>query len=363
MAVVVSNLGYTEMAAAYAASSVNSWVQTLALQAAQALSHIKFMELQKKQYDEITASQRKQIDKAVDRFQTTIDNMLTGDAFERAYPDIPECAEYVPVDVTAEQHLTILKNLAELGEAEDYIEMVNHIHHVAQQERVNFFLPLFKDSWENAELQVNTLLHGELPVDDVIEILTDRAEADCLANRIGNSRNTTLRDLGISRLRAQAAGRMGLYQQLEVLNGHVSPIQFEADVRTMMLDPGFRINVALDQALKVQASLQNCYNRDAQKPPYRMAELQMKIQKSIMRLQYMASKAAVVNAFVPNYAAALNPLVDAFSNNMSSRMSMPGPAPVEPSYPMSPPAQVSANNLAKGAANAGAVSVGASISK
>jgi len=154
---------------------------------------------------------------------------------------------------------------------------------------------------------VQDLTRGILPVGDVVEVLGDTAEQACLTGRIGNTKRTTARDLGISKLRVQAAGREEFRKATAFNNSVVSPNGRQHDIGEMMMTPQQRVELALHQAQLIQQSLQNKNNALAQKKPYKLAELQFKIQRIITRLQQKSTEALLVNTHVPNYAGTIVP--------------------------------------------------------
>ncbi len=87
----------------------------------------------------------------------------------------------------------------------------------------------------------------------------------------------------------------------------------------LMLKPEYRIGFALQTNQLIQQSLQNVYNAAAQKPPAKLAELQAKLAKLQTVLVYSANKANMTNQFVPNYAAAFQPMLNSLFSGMQRR--------------------------------------------
>lgn len=293
-----------------------SWQNQLLVPGIQAAAQLILLNKQKQDFDDISQDQKNSISAAVNNYVSCIDALLP--QFANAFPDIPKCAQYVPVDVCDEQLQTILCNLRNARHSDRYIQELNRQHQQNSLIRAKFIVPMFEANTQLQAIQINDLLKGKLPMDEVIEVLTDTAEQACLTGRIGNVCKTTLRDLGISRLRAQALGRQELRQQMEMFNRDIAPVSQLVDAQSMMLSPQYRIGIALQQATDIQMSLQNCYNRDAQKPPHLFAELQAKMQRCVAKLTYEASKANMVNTFVPNYQAILNPFISGLASGVGS---------------------------------------------
>lgn len=294
-------------AAIQAASNVFSWVQALLVPGVQAAANILLMEKQKSDYEDIVRVQRNLLDAAVSQYTSGIDALIP--LFNDAYPEVPQAAEYVPVDACCVQRATIECNISTTGRADIYTRNVSRLHEQSAITRAIVFDPRFLVSMDLASVQINDLLRGKSSVGDLVDVLTDNAELAALTGRIGGTRRSTARDLGLSKMRAQAAGRSELRQHHAFISQSVSPLNRMGDIREMMQTPAQRIALALTQAQLIQNSLQNLYNQQAQKDPHLLAELQTKIQKVITKLQFQANKATLVNTFVPNYAAILQPMV------------------------------------------------------
>ena len=101
----------------------------------------------------------------------------------------------------------------------------------------------------------------------------------------------------------EVVGRREFREVTTWTNTVVSPISRQISAMSMMVEPTMRIQLALQQAQLIQQSLQNKNNALAQKQPFLMAELQLKMQRDIVRLQQKASEALLVNTHVPNFAA------------------------------------------------------------
>lgn len=303
----MGDYGTAAAAGIYAGSNVFSWAQALLVPGVQAAANILLMEQQKSDYEDIVASQRGFIDAAVAQYINGIDDLIP--LFDAAYPEVPQAADYVPIDACCIQRATIECNISTTGRADIYASGVSRLHEQSSIVRAVVFDPRFLVNIDMVSLQVSDLLRGRSSVGDVVEVLGDNAELAALTGRIGNTRRTTARDLGLSKMRAQAAGREELRAHHSFISRDISPLSRLGDIREMMQTPAQRIALALTQAQLIQNSLQNLYNQQAQKDPHLMAELQTKLQKVITKLQFQANKATLVNTFVPNYAAILQPMV------------------------------------------------------
>jgi hypothetical protein len=273
----------------------------------QAAANILLMEKQKSDYDKIVAIQRTLLATAVSRYVTDLDALMP--LFADALPDVPQAAIFAPVDACCVQGAAIECNLSHIERAALWAATTNRAKEQDAIVRSVVFDPNFLVNMAMTSDQIRDLLRGILPVGDVIEVLSDNAEQAQMTGRIGSSRKTTMRDLGLSKLRGQAAGREEFRRHHQFIGSVIAPVSRVSNIDDMMQTPQQRVALALTQAQLIQNSLQNLYNRNAQKAPYLLAQLQTKIQKVITKLQFEANKATLVNTFVPNYAAILQPMI------------------------------------------------------
>lgn len=312
------SVGAAASAALYVASNIYSWSEAKRMPELQAEANKKVLELQDAQYDKISRNQRSIITDAISKYLDGINGMLQAQAFEDAFPEVPLAAEYIPVDACCIQSSTIECNISQTERAEAYISYVNRLHERNDLVHALSMDPRFLVTLDIQSQSIQDLTRGILPIGDVVEIVGDVAEQASIYGRIGNTRKTTARDLGISKLRAQTAGRKEFRETTAWANSAVSPQSRQGDIRSMMQTPQERIALALHQAQLIQQSLQNKNNALAQKEPYKMAELQTRIQRDITLLQSRTSKALLVNTHVPNYAATIVPKMDNFSGLVGS---------------------------------------------
>jgi hypothetical protein len=299
----MGDTGAAASAALYVASNIYSWSEAKRMPKLQAEANEKVLKLQKEHYDAISAEQRVILNAAIDFYLANTQALLDGSDFENAYPDVPLAAEFVPVDACCVQGSTIECNISHSERADVFTQNINRMHERNDLVHILQFDPRFLVTLDIQSQSVQDLTRGILPVGDVVEVLTDNAEKASLTGRIGNTRKTTARDLGISKLRVQASGRAEFREATTWINSAVSPMNRQVSLMEMMVNPNMRIQLALQQAQIIQQSLQNKNNALAQKEPFLMAELQMKIQRDIVRLQQKASEALLVSTHVPNFAA------------------------------------------------------------
>lgn len=305
------DIGLTAAAVIQAASAAVSWGQALLVPGLQAAANILLMDKQLQQYNNITAQQRQLLGIAVNNFTGAWDSLLSSQDFENAFPDVPFAAEYVPQDVCCIQGATIECNISHLERAGVYVAASDELKRQEGFTLAIAFDPRFLANVDMISMQVAAMLRGQADVGDVVDIVADTAEASAMLGRIGGNRKMLARNLGISRRSLQAQGRREFREHHRMMTDVILPHGRRASIEDFMLSPANRVAYALAQAKEIQSSLQNLYNRNAQKDPYKMAELQAKIQKLTLKLQFEANKATLVNQFVPNYAAVLQPQVRA----------------------------------------------------
>lgn len=317
MGVNVGGLDHAGAAAVYAVSTAFSWAKTLAIPGIQALANIKLLERQNKMFRDIRSDQRQIVTESLDHYVTRVNALF--DDIKDAYPDVPKAARYVPVDPCKEQYRTITCNASSGERANDWAQCINRLNNQSDIARMVFFDPRWVENVDLYAVQVSDLLRGRLPVDFTVPLLADAVELSAFEARNGTARPTA-RGLGMSRLRMQATGRDELVAEADMLE-RVSPMRRQVDMRDMMQTPQQRVALALTQAQLVQNSLQNLFNRNAEKPPYRMAQLSLRLERAINFLQVEASRASLINASVPNYAAILQPQIHAITNSLGSMFS------------------------------------------
>lgn len=312
------DIGLVGSAAIYAASAIASWAQALLVPGIQAAANLQLMSRQKSDYDKITAVQRSFLSTAIANYISGVDALLP--EFQNALPSVPQAAQYIPVDACCVQGATIECNISHVERAAAWAVASDHHKNQHAIVRATVFDPNFLTNMAITSDQVLAALRGILPIGDVVDVVSDAAERAAMTGRIGNSRKSTLRDLGLSKMRMQALGREELRRHHAFVASSISSIGRVANIDDMMQTPQQRIALALTQAQLIQNSLQNLYNRNAQKEPYLLAQLQTKLQKVITKLQFEANKATLTNTFVPNYAAILQPAIRSVAGAIGDRI-------------------------------------------
>jgi len=90
-------------------------------------------------------------------------------------------------------------------------------------QRINNLIPNFREQTGQINNVTNDLLHGRLPFDDVLGIVSDRSSLAASLGAPGGSTNATLKDLGLSRLDAIGQGFSMFNQFAQTLQSAVSP--------------------------------------------------------------------------------------------------------------------------------------------
>jgi|MGYP003624615328 hypothetical protein len=282
---------------------------TLMLPTLQAIATISILKKQKDLYDDIAEERIELIDDAVTKFAASVTAQISSGAFSAAYGSVPEAILYEEVDPGDEIKRAAEDSLRGLPAGKRHLEAANRIMEQEQIVRMMVLDARYVCDSELLSCTINDLLAGKLPVDDVIEVVKDGAEVAALNGRVGNTHNMTMRDLGISRLRAQREGQMAFQSRLTSLNADVAPLSKQVAVRDFLQTGSQRIAFALTTANLIQQSLQNEANADAAGDPTKFAELQAKLQMAVNVLGQEAQRGNMINQFVPNYAALVAPAI------------------------------------------------------
>lgn len=319
-------------AAVYSVSNEFSWGQALLVPGVQAAANIALMEYQQGKYEDIRRDQAAILQTALDNYLTAVNTIVGDPSFDAAHPDVPKAAEYVPVDPCAEAATTIQCNTAHTGAAHSWASAMAKLHYQNDLTRAVVFDPRWVMHLENYSISLRDLVRGRYQFPDLVSgIATNANEEACLSARIKGCRSLRPRNLGLSVERMQTAGREEMRQQ-SVFFDSMSPLGRQADIRTLMSTPDQRIALALTQAQMMQNSLQNYFNSQAAKPPANLARVNLQLEKAINRLSLQASKAAMVNGFVPNYAAMLQPQVEDLAKGFGKMFNQEAPSIPQNAY-------------------------------
>jgi hypothetical protein len=292
----------------------------LVLPWAQARANVELLEKMEERYNDISDDRKQVIQASLTRYLNAFENLVP--RFQGAYPEVPQAAEYVPIDPCAELGKTINCSIARINAGQTWAKVVGRLNAQSDLTRIVMLDPRWLANLEAFSRSTAADLRGELPTDDLIETLTDSAEAALATGRTGHSGAFTRQSIASRRLARQAAGRDSMRRTAGIIE-NLSPSSRQASPQELLLSPQQNINLALTQAQLIQNSLQNKFNRDAQKPPFKMAALQLRLERIVNRLQFQASKANMTNTFVPNYAAILQPQIQALTSMVSDALPTP----------------------------------------
>lgn len=294
------------------ASGAAEAAASLALPAIQAAATLVIINQQKNLHDDIANKRINLIDAAVTKYCNAINALIATGTFSDAFGSVPAAALYEPVVPLETQYSTINDNLQNVPAADRLMAAINRLNENNDIARAVLFDPSFIHNMHRGSIQVKDLMEGKLPIDTVNDILTDTAEQAALNGRIGNVGRMTFRDLGISRLSAQAAGRRERLLQIQLAEG-VSPLARQFSIQQMMNTVENRIALALSTTQLIQNSLQNANNLAAAGDPKALAEIQTKLNKISMTLGQEAQRGNLINSFVPDFASLLQPVVNSIS--------------------------------------------------
>lgn len=268
---------------------------------------------QKGKYDDVADDQRDLIDDAVTKFCNTINDLIDGQDYENAYPDVPEAAEYVPVDSCVEFEgamQCIIDTVAQGEQAARLTDLSQLRNAIARMVQLD---PKYVEQIAIYQCQVQELLEGKVSENDVMRLLGNVAESALALGEVGCFKRKRAKSIEGLRLRAQSIGRQKMQELWAMMDQHVFSIDRQIDLTQLVVTPIQRINLALIQAQLLQQSLQNVNNQAALKAPYLLAELQAKLNEALAILPFEASKANMISQYVPNYAGILQPQISSLS--------------------------------------------------
>lgn len=188
----------------------------------------------------------------------------------------PKAAEYRPVNFTKEQRKTITGNIDNIGNISTLTRLSNNIITREALQRAKLMIPNYDQNMKLEGMATNSLLQGQLPYDDVLDIVAKRGEAGNAMGIPGGSAPATLRDLGLSRLDAVKTGA-GLMKGMVDIADQINPVGRQMLPQSMYLNPMDRINAAMQQNQIIQQSDQNRNNIEAGVSPSQAANAQLQL--------------------------------------------------------------------------------------
>lgn len=188
----------------------------------------------------------------------------------------PDAAKYEPVDFSNEQIAAIMGNLGSLDAGSDLMGRTNQLIDQDAMHRAKRFIPQYKDSMRIEGAAANSLLKGQLPYDDVLDIVADRGESTNALGVPGTASSATLRDLGLSRLDAIKSGS-GLLNNMVQIAESVNPVSRRSRPQDNFVNPSDRIRFSMEQNQLLQQTEQSANNLAAGISPTQSAAAQVQL--------------------------------------------------------------------------------------
>lgn len=158
----------------------------------------------------------------------------------------PEAFLYEPVDITQSQLDTISGNLSSAPGAIQLMDRVNPEIWRNDLSRIRTLMPGFDEASNQYMGNTQMLLRGQLPFQDVEDIVSNRSSLAASMGTPGGSRAATNRDLGLSRLDAMQQGS-SMFQQFINMAEVISPNAKQARPQDMFLSPSERLQADILQ--------------------------------------------------------------------------------------------------------------------
>lgn len=232
---------------------------------------------------ELTAQQKKDLGDLIDRLDLG---------------SVPEAALYKPINFTNQQLAAISGNQRALPDIQQLIRSASQGTSEEDIRRAVKLIPGYRQLMKKEGSAASSLLGGQLPYDDVLGIVSDRAGLAGQLGIPGTAGAATLKDLGMSRLDAITKGG-GLFKDMVNIAQTVSPIERYRTPTDFFLSPQQRIAGSLEQRQLQQQSQQNAFNLEAAPDPTTVGRQQLELLKILgTGAPLQASPIAS-----PNYAA------------------------------------------------------------
>ena len=185
-------------------------------------------------------------------------------------PNIPD---FEPIDMDEEQRKAIMGNLEALPDIQSLVNGTNKMVTQDAMRRAKKLIPGYRQSMKAYGTATGNLLNGRLPYDDVMGIVSNRAELAGSVGVPGLAGNATLKDLGISRLDALKTGG-GMMQDMVRIAETVSPRSTYLNPATQFVSPMERIRLAQQNQENMYAVSQNQAITAASPDPAQLAMMQ-----------------------------------------------------------------------------------------
>lgn len=195
----------------------------------------------------------------------------------------PEAFLYHPVDITQSQLDTISGNIKAFPSALELTNMVNPSIWKNDLSRIRSLMPGFDNSRDLYLGSTKRLLSGELPFQDVEDIVSNRSGMAGMLGSPGGSRNATLRDLGLSRMDAMNQGG-SMFQQFIQMAQAISPVESQMRPQQMMFTPQERLQSDILQRSLEQQGMASAAQAEAMPDPAQNALANANIGLNMARL-------------------------------------------------------------------------------
>lgn len=221
-----------------------------------------------------------------------------------------DAVEYNPVSFDSSLMSSVLGNSAASGATSDLTSRTNAINVNDANSRINTLLPGYGGDLSSYQGATKSLLDGQLPFSDVLDIVSNRGELNNALGTPGAGTNATLKDLGISRLQATQQGGSMFQSILGSLNQNVSPTGNLFTAQSNYLTPGARLSGDLEQAQLQQQSGQSAAFLAASADPAAAGSFNndLAVNSAAAGMNAGAAAATNTNAGAPYYAQAANTL-------------------------------------------------------
>lgn len=192
------------------------------------------------------------------------------------FGEVPKAALYEPMNFNEEQRYAIGSNIDAMTRIKQLVNVTNPFITNDALRRVRALVPAYTQSMRQMGANTSSLLSGQLPFDDVADIVSDRASLGGGIGTPGTSGGATMKDLGLSRLDAMKTGA-GMLGEMVNMAETISPRGSYINPREMFVSPLDRIRAEMEQRQLEQQSTQNYYNLKASQNPSEAAALQMRL--------------------------------------------------------------------------------------
>lgn len=207
----------------------------------------------------------------------------------------PEAFLYEPVDITQSQLDTIQGNLAAVPGAINLMDRVNPEIWRNDLSRIRTMMPGFDEASSQYIGNTQMLLRGQLPFEDVEDIVSNRSSLSASLGTPGGSRNATLRDLGMSRLGAMQQGA-SMFQQFINMAEVISPNAKQARPQDMFLSPSERLQADILQRSLEQQGRASAAMAEAMPNP---------AENALVNAEIGLNMASLGGAYQPNNSSAM----------------------------------------------------------